>query len=637
MASSRMNLRAILADKDLRRRLMVSTIQATQAREGIETSPEQAKRAYYVVTEAERAAFFDLEKFRAVGGQPERRWEMFVRSLQGRDDTVRQDVARRDFAFIEGHILAYRNIRWLAPLYRDNPSLAPTYGVTRSGLNTTEIERFTRQRWEVATPATGRRWVLFAKGGDFARFYTDWDLVIDWTDDGAEFKGVVESKYGSASRFVKSEGDYFRAGVTWMQTTNLGINARRLPPLGIFGVASPTFFPNDNAAGDLFLAVMNSTLFDAIARCVATRNWGATAIGTIPVPSFSETSRRTLSQNAIEIYRLKSDWDSGNEVSSAFSRPWLASDEMGQRSVLERLEWLIGEEARRERRCQDLYDALNDEVYGVYRISPGLRAEIEEALGKRPGEVLWPQMTGKTTDQKRMEHVWRLLSYAVKRVVESDDDGIVPFNRSTGETPLADRVRHELVALFPERDESQLEVEIANELKRSVKGYRKCASLDDWLANAYFEYHASLYRNRPIVWHIASAQGITPFAFGALVHYHRFDKNRMAKLRASYVRDTIEELRREAGLADKAGRADDRIELQAKLEEVQALDRKLQLIQEGHHEGAEGGPQDFRILTPWKKPEARPKGWNPDIDDGVKVNIAPLDRAGVLRISGAAG
>jgi hypothetical protein len=245
--------------------------------------------------------------------------------------------------------------------------------------------------------------------------------------------------------------------------------------------------------------------------------------------------------------------------------------------------------------------------------------------------VLWPQMTGKTFEQKQIEHVWRLLSFAVKRAVENDDDGIVPFNRSTGETPLGERVRQELAALFPDRDESQLEIEITNELKRTVKGYRRCASLDDWLANAYFEYHASLYKNRPIFWHIASAQGTTPFAFGALVHYHRFDRNRMVKLRATYVRDTIEELRREAGLADKAGRAEDRIE------EVQALDRKLQLIQEGHHEGAEGGPQDFRILTPWKKPEARPKGWNPDIDDGVKVNIAPLDRAGVLRISGAAG
>ena len=42
----RVNLREILADTDLRRKMMVSTIQAIQAREGIETSLEQADRAY---------------------------------------------------------------------------------------------------------------------------------------------------------------------------------------------------------------------------------------------------------------------------------------------------------------------------------------------------------------------------------------------------------------------------------------------------------------------------------------------------------------------------------------------------------------------------------------------------------------
>ena len=78
--------------------------------------------------------------------------------------------------------------------------------------------------------------------------------------------------------------------------------------------------------------------------------------------------------------------------------------------------------------------------------------------------------------------------------------------------------------------------------------------------------------------------------------------------------------------------AEDRVEWQSKLEEAQALDHRLQAVQEGHHEGAEGGDRDYRILTPWKSPEARPKGWDPDIDDGVKVNIEPLRKAGVLRI-----
>jgi hypothetical protein len=37
-------------------------------------------------------------------------------------------------------------------------------------------------------------------------------------------------------------------------------------------------------------------------------------------------------------------------------------------------------------------------------------------------------------------------------------------------------------------------------------------------------------------------------------------------------------------------------------------------------------------LPPWKTERERPKGWDPDINDGVKVNIEPLQRAGVLRI-----
>lgn len=106
----------------------------------------------------------------------------------------------------------------------------------------------------------------------------------------------------------------------------------------------------------------------------------------------------------------------------------------------------------------------------------------------------------------------------------------------------------------------------------------------------------------------------------------------MAKLRAQYLRDAVEHFRREAGLADKAGRSEERLDWQAKVEETQELDKKLQAVQEGHHEGPEGHARDFRILTPWKSPDERPTGWDPDLDDGVKVNIEPLQKAGVLRV-----
>ena len=632
--NERVNVKAILADPDLRRKLMVRTIQATQSREGIETTEEQAEKAYYVVTESERAAFFALRSFRgAKKNEMDARNEAFVRCLRGATEGVRFDVARRDFGLVESSVLAFRNLEWLAPLARRFAPLVPQHGRARSGLNTTEIERFVRQRWEVGMDASRRSWVTFAKGGDFCRFYTDWDLVFDWTDDGAEYKQVVASKYGSSSRFVKSEDEYFKEGITWVQTTNLGINARVLPDTGIFGVASPTVFPSDPKQQFCLLGVMNSVVFDALARCVATRNWGATAVGTLPTPPLTKKPSASIARHAEDIHSAKASWDRGNEISSDFSRPWMLHDSWfdADAAISGRLSALATQEQKEEARIVRLYAAINDEVYKLYGIPDSTRAIIEETLDERPPEVLWPQMEHRTAEQKRMEHVWRLLSYVIKRVVEADEDGVIPFAPLSGETGLLDRVHQELAVLFPEQNVNQVEVEIANELKRKVKGYKSAASIGEWLENAYFEYHAAFYKKRPVIWHISSSQGSAPFAFGVLCHYRQFDANRMAKLRSSYLRDAIETFRREAALAGRERRAEDHIDLQARLEEAQALDRKLQAVQEGHHDGPEGGDRDYRILTPWKSAEKRPAGWDPDIDDGVKVNIAPLRKAGVLR------
>jgi hypothetical protein len=637
MVNKRVNLRAILADADLRRKLMVSTIQATQAREGIETSTAQASRAYYVVTEAERAAFFELKRFKGgKRGEQDKRHEMYVRSLRSETDGIRHDIARRDFGAIDGHPLAYQRVSTLAPIFRDHVALEPAFAKATKGLATTADSTFVREHFEI--PANLNGWVPFAKGGDYCRFYSDVSLRVLWRDNGKAIYSFLDKKTdGSATRWINAVDYYFRPGLTWPRRTQRGFNTRLLPSGCIFSDKGPSVFPVKVEDTDYLLGVLNSALVEYILQGLTSfGSWEVGAVQRTPIPQASATVSGSIGARARSIYDAKATWDEGNEVSSRFVKPWLVSSEVAP-TLSRMLDRLAEKEREGQLFIQSAYAALNDEVFLLYGVPAVSQAQIQDTSGIRPVEVLWPQMEGCTTEQKRIEHVWRLLSFAVKRVVEAEGDGIVPFAQSADGSRLVERVRQELLAFFPGRDESQLEVEIVNELKGGAKGYRKCVSLDDWLSNAFFEYHASLYKNRPIFWHIASAQGTRPFAFGALVHYHRFDKNRMAKLRATYVRDTIEELRRDAGLADKAGRTDDRVELQAKLEEVQALDRKLQHIQEGHHEGPEGGDRDFRILTPWKEPSAQPRGWTPDLDDGVKVNIAPLDRAGILRVAGVAG
>jgi hypothetical protein len=406
----------------------------------------------------------------------------------------------------------------------------------------------------------------------------------------------------------------------------------------VFSDKGPAILPKNEEHTLALCAILNSSLGLLFAKTLTSREtmggrWEIGVVKRVPIPETALSQSPTLVIYAKAVYDVKTRWDYGNEASTAFANPWIlrgdvVTPSLGISGCLDRL---VEYETVENVRVQRLYAELNDEVYRLYGISDSSRQIIEETLGERPPELIWPQMEGKTVEQKRMEHVWRLLSYIVKRVVEADADGIVPFITISGEMALLERVHQELAVLFPDRDVNQVEVEITNELKHRVKGYRRTNSIREWLEDVFFDYHVALYKNRPIIWHISSKLDRGEASFAALIHYHKFDKDRMAKLRSSYLREALNVFRREAGLAVQAGRTNDRLEWQTRVEEAEALDQRLQWIQEGRLEGPEGGDRDFRILTPWKSAEERPKDWDPDLDDGVKVNIEPLQRAGVLR------
>jgi hypothetical protein len=610
---------------------MVANIQAAQAREGIETTPEQAERAYYVVTEGERAAFFDLGRPKASVEGPTPQCELFIQALADRVERVRFDVFRQDFGSIEGSPLAYDRVGLVAHIFRDFTPIEPAWAIVRQGKATADDARWLRQWWEIA----GRKgWVPFAKGGEFSRFYYDVDLVLDW-------KEAHRSELRASGNGLPSLEHYFKPGLTWPRAGG-HFSVRWLPEGCIFADKGCAVLPNDPAAVAFLGGVLNSAAAEYLLKGLVSREsmgarWEVGVIRRLPMPDPSPTQQAQIGSCAEAIHDFKMSWDEGNETSTRFRAPWLLRNDLNLDATSQvpvRLDALARYETAGEARIQSLYAELNDEVYNFYRIPGSTRAIIEETLGERPPEVLWAQMAGKGSDQKRMEHVFRLLSYVVKTVITADEDGIVPFWSIEGDPDLIARVHLELAALFPDRDVGLVEAEIANELRKNVGGYRRTAGIGEWLRNAFFEFHRSLYKNTPVIWHLASSRGAASCAFGALVDYHRFDRNRMAKLRSRYLREAIENFRREAALADKAGNTEARLEWQTRLEEAVDFDRRLQWVEEGHHEGREGGHHDFRILAPWKPTKDRPKGWDPDLDDGVHVNIAPLYKAAVLRLDG---
>ncbi|WP_312904985.1 Eco57I restriction-modification methylase domain-containing protein [Stutzerimonas nitrititolerans] len=186
----------------------------------------------------------------------------------------------------------------------------------------------------------------------------------------------------------------------------------------------------------------------------------------------------------------------------------------------------------------------------------------------------------------------------------TDDDGIVCLSPLRGERAAADQLENLLHAAFGEAWTPQRR----NQLLEQVGA----KSLDAWLRDKFFEQHCKLFHHRPFIWQVWD--GLKD-GFSALVNYHKLDRNNLERLIYTYLDTWISNQQRAA--SEKVDGAD------ARLAAAQDLKTRLVRILEGE------APYD--IFVRWKPLEQQPIGWNPDLNDGVRLNIRPFMTAEVLR------
>jgi hypothetical protein len=171
----------------------------------------------------------------------------------------------------------------------------------------------------------------------------------------------------------------------------------------------------------------------------------------------------------------------------------------------------------------------------------------------------------------------------------ADDDGVVCIPSVRGDRPAADRLLAILsrCGLKPDRD------------------------LDEWLRNEFFEEHCKLFHHRPFIWHIWDGR---PDGFHALVNYHRLaapngeGRRTLQALTFSYLGDWIDR--------QKADQRDGKEGSDARLAAAQDLQAQLEKILTGE--------PPYDIFVRWKPLSQQPIGWDPDINDGVRLNIRPF-------------
>lgn len=145
---------------------------------------------------------------------------------------------------------------------------------------------------------------------------------------------------------------------------------------------------------------------------------------------------------------------------------------------------------------------------------------------------------------------------------------------------------------------------------------KNSTTLDGWMRDEFFAEHCGLFRNRnkearPFVWHIWD--GLHE-GFHAFVNYHKLDRKNLERLIYSYLGDWL--ILQRQDVTNGVEGADTR------LPAAEHLQRELKKILDGD--------PPYDIFVRWKPLKEQPIGWEPDLNDGVRVNIRPWLTAATL-------
>jgi len=188
----------------------------------------------------------------------------------------------------------------------------------------------------------------------------------------------------------------------------------------------------------------------------------------------------------------------------------------------------------------------------------------------------------------------------------SDEDGIFCIPSVNAEQAGADRLRAYLQTVFGGEWNNNTITELL------AKEGASSSNLEEWLRKEFFAQHCKVFQNRPFIWHIWDGRND---GFSALVNCHKLDKENLSKLIYTYLGDWIRMC--------EAKKKNDESGAEGLLSAALKLKEKLEAILHGE------APYD--IFVRWKPIEQQPIGWEPDLNDGVRLNIRPFIEGGVLR------
>lgn len=577
----------------------------------------------------------------------------------------RFDVDPSDFRSVPRSPFAY----WITPrlrsIFSECSPLEGHFGMAKGGAKTYDDFRFVRIWWETEPRETqDERWTNLNKGGGSGKYFFPFYLLINWHDNAHELRAFYEIHTSDKNwgGFGRNEQFYCRPGITWPLRTQKGLTLRVAPAGFIFSNKGPTIFVEGNSAERLLplLALTNSHVFRALVGLQMA--FGAYEVGVIQRTPVADLSRSeavsvTLARLARRAWSLRRSLDTRTETSRSFMLPALllvAGETLAVRGAAyaERVRGIEAElatiDAEIDVCCFDLYRI---DKADRHTITEGLVTDTHASIDSHEADVDPDGEPDDEDDAETGSHATDLaidiVSWAVgvtfgrfdlrlatsARPMPTEPEPFDPLptcspGMLTGGDglPLA-RPPAGYPLSFPETGVLVDDLGHPQDLTTALRAvfdavfgadadrwWNDVAALLDpkghelrtWLAGSFFEHHIKRYsksrRKAPILWQLGTPSG----RYSLWLYAHRLSRDSFFQLQNEVVGPKLaHEERQLTSMIDNAGGS------------PSSAARKQIAEQEFLVEELRAMLDEVKRIAPL---------WNPNLDDGVVLTMAPLWR-----------
>lgn len=538
------------------------------------------------------------------------------RSVQP-DDQVAFVRSVDDLFGIPGAPLAYWAATELVHAFGQLPFFEMTGRFAGQGVATADNFRFLRLHWETAVGDDCESWFGLAKGGTATAFYADVYLCIRWAADGAEFKSWAETLYDNShwSRITMNYSKYGLAGLTWSRrATDFAV--RVLPARCVFGDKGPAIFTPTQTPDSLLAtcALLNSLAFRRLlelqlARVDLAKSYETGAVSRTPVPELSPQVEKQLASLARQAWRAMRTRDTMNETSHAFLLP---------RVLLEKVTSL--DRATNEHLLSNIGQAIDDVVCRLYGFEREALVAADAFVASDKGVQEHDDSGDEGTPNSAEPGSDAFASWLVGAAFGRFDPRLATGERGLPPEPEPfDPLPSRSPGMWPEGEEPAQRADIlvddeghvddlptrASEVSERVH-VDASASLRAWFAKEFFPLHIKMYsksrRKAPIYWQLATSSA----SYSVWLYIHAFSRDTLFRVQNDYVAPKLSHEVRRLGSLSRELR-----------DNATAAQRKELAAQEAFVEELRAFLEEVRRVAPL---------WNPNLDDGVIINFAPLWR-----------